>query len=155
MTLNRRFLTALGTLGSVALILGALAFQHLGGMAPCKLCYWQRYGHWAAIAFGVLALFVPQRWLLWLAAAGAAGSAGAGLYHTGVERKWWEGPASCSGSDIGALSADELMNQIMSAPLIRCDDIPWQLFGLSMANYNVLASLVIAILFVLAARRPT
>lgn len=150
--LTRKTLTLLGTLGSVALILGALAFQHLGGMPPCKLCYWQRYGHWGAIAFGAIALVIPNRVLLGLAALSAAASSAIGVYHTGVERKWWEGPTSCTGGDISGMSTDDLFDKIMSAPVIRCDEIPWEMFGLSMANYNVIASGVIAVLFVMAAR---
>lgn len=152
MTLNRRFLTALATAMSISLIVGALAFQHIGGMPPCKLCYWQRYGHWGAIAFGALALVIPNRVLLGLAAVSAAASSAIGAYHTGVERKWWEGPTSCTGADVGSLSTDELFDKIMSAPVIRCDEIPWDMFGLSMANLNVLASAVIALIFIAAIR---
>lgn len=150
--LTRKTLTLLGTLGSIALILGALAFQHIGGMPPCKLCYWQRYGHWGAIAFGAIALVIPNRILLGLAALSAAASSAVGVYHTGVERKWWEGPTSCTGGDISGMSTDDLFDKIMSAPVIRCDEIPWEMFGLSMANYNVVASAVIAVLFIMAAR---
>ena len=47
---------ALGpTLGSLALLLGALAFQYLGGLAPCHLCLLQRWPHAAAIALGAAA----------------------------------------------------------------------------------------------------
>ena len=42
----------LATLGSALLMAGAYAFQHIGGMAPCKMCIWQRYPHVIAIAIG-------------------------------------------------------------------------------------------------------
>lgn len=150
--MTRKTLTLLATLGSAALILGALGFQYIGGLYPCKLCYWQRYGHFAAIAAGVVALFVPARVLLWIGAAGAGSSSVIAVYHTGVERGWWEGPTTCSGGPVGNLSTDELFDQIMNAPVIRCDEIPWEMFGLSMANLNIVASAVIAVLFILAAR---
>ena len=150
--MTRKTLTLLATLGSAALILGALGFQYIGGLYPCKLCYWQRYGHFAAIAAGIVALFVPARVLLWIGAAGAGSSSGIAVYHTGVERGWWEGPTTCSGGPVGNLSTDELFDQIMNAPVIRCDEIPWEMFGLSMANLNIVASAVIAVLFILAAR---
>lgn len=150
--MTRKTLTLLATLGSAALILGALGFQYIGGLYPCKLCYWQRYGHFAAIAAGVVALFVPARVLLWIGAAGAGSSSVIAVYHTGVERGWWEGPTTCSGGQVGNLSTDELFDQIMNAPVIRCDEIPWEMFGLSMANLNIVASAVIAVLFILAAR---
>lgn len=150
--MTRKTLTLLATLGSAALILGALGFQYIGGLYPCKLCYWQRYGHFAAIAAGVVALFVPARVLLWIGAAGAGSSSVIAVYHTGVERGWWEGPTTCSGGPVGNLSTDELFDQIMNAPVIRCDEIPWEMVGLSMANLNIVASAFIAVLFILAAR---
>ncbi|WP_370313168.1 disulfide bond formation protein B [Sagittula sp.] len=150
--MTRKTLTLLATLGSAALILGALGFQYIGGLYPCKLCYWQRYGHFAAIAAGIVALCVPARVLLWIGAAGAGSSSVIAVYHTGVERGWWEGPTTCSGGPVGNLSTDELFDQIMNAPVIRCDEIPWEMFGLSMANLNIVASAVIAVLFILAAR---
>ena len=35
--------------------------QYGFGLAPCELCYWQRYGYWAAIALGVVAILQPAR----------------------------------------------------------------------------------------------
>ncbi len=139
--------------GSAALLLGAWAFQYVGGLAPCKMCIWQRYPHSAAIVIGALALALPTVRLLPLAGALAAlTTAAIGLFHAGVEQGWWEGPTSCTSGDIGGLSAQELMDQIMSAPLVRCDDIPWQMLGLSMAGWNAVISAVL-VLFWLAAWR--
>ncbi len=139
--------------GSAALLLGAWAFQYVGGLAPCKMCVWQRYPHSAAIVIGALALALPTVRLLPLAGALAAlTTAAIGLFHAGVEQGWWEGPTSCTSGDIGGLSAQELMDQIMSAPLVRCDEIPWQMLGLSMAGWNAVISAVL-VLFWLAAWR--
>ncbi len=139
--------------GSLALLLGAFAFQHLGGLAPCKMCIWQRYPHVAAIALGALFFFVPTPVLIALGALAALATAGVGLYHVGVELKWWEGPASCSGGNVGNLSADDLFNQIMSAPMVRCDDIAWSLGGISMAGWNAIFSLALAALWLSALKR--
>lgn len=144
----------MAALGSAAVLLTAFAFQHLGGLAPCKLCIWQRYPHAAAAAIGVIAFFIPLPALLWLGALAAAATAGVGVYHAGVEQGWWEGPSTCTSSPIGGLTPDQLMNQIMSAPLVRCDDIPWELFGLSMAGWNAVVSAILALLWVAAARHP-
>jgi disulfide bond formation protein DsbB len=149
--LTRSNLVILAAGGSAALLLGAFAFQYLGGMAPCKLCIWQRYPHAAAIGIGALALMLPGRALPLLGTLAAITSAGLGLYHTGVERGFWDGPASCSAAPPGALSADALFDQIMAAPLVRCDEVPWELFTLSMASWNAIASLGFAGLWIWAA----
>ncbi|QGX98126.1 disulfide bond formation protein B [Roseovarius faecimaris] len=152
MTLNRHLLIVLAAGGSAALLLGAFAFQHLGGMAPCKLCLWQRWPHAAAIVIGVLALAVPGRGLPLLGMLAALTTAGIGLYHTGVERGFWEGPSSCTSSAAGGMSAEDLFEQIMAAPLVRCDEVPWEMLGLSMASWNAVAALGFALLWAMAAR---
>lgn len=147
-----RLLVLAATLGSAALLLGALGFQHLGGIAPCKLCYWQRYPHAAAIAIGLVALVLSWRVLPLLGAAAAAVTAGIGVYHTGVERGWWQGPTSCTSGSIDGLSTDQLMDQIMSAPLVRCDEVAWTLLGLSMASWNAILSAVLVVVWLSAFR---
>jgi len=142
----------LAAAGSAALMIGALAFQHIGGMAPCKLCIWQRWPHVTAIAIGALAMLavLPQRLLAGLGAVAALTTAGIGVYHTGVERGWWEGPASCSSGGVAGRSAEDLFAQIMAAPLVRCDEVPWEMLGLSMASWNAVASLCLAGLWLMA-----
>lgn len=152
MILNRHALIVMAAGGSAALLLGAFAFQHLGGMAPCKLCLWQRWPHAAAIIIGVIALAVPGRLFPFLGVLAALTTAAIAAYHTGVERAWWEGPSSCTSSGGGGLSADELFDQIMAAPLVRCDEVPWEMLGLSMASWNGIASVGFACLWALAMR---
>ncbi len=134
------------------MLLAAFAFQHIGGMAPCALCLWQRWPHAAAVGLGAIALVLGGRALAALGTLAALTTAGIGVYHTGVERGWWEGPSTCSGADIGTLSADELFDQIMEAPLVRCDEVPWELLGLSMASWNAVAALALAGLWLMALR---
>lgn len=146
-----RLLIVLAAGGSAALLLGALGFQYIGDMAPCKLCYWQRYPHAAAAGIGVLALIIPGAVLPYLGALAALFTAGVGAFHTGVEHGWWEGPATCTSGPIGGLSPDQLMEQIMAAPLVRCDEVPWEMLSLSMASWNAIASTGLALLWIAAA----
>ncbi|WP_435260050.1 disulfide bond formation protein B [Thioclava sp. FR2] len=138
-----RLLVALAGLGSVALLGGAFAFQYIGGLAPCTLCLWQRWPHAAAIVIMIVALmWKPIRWLAVLGALAALTTAGIGVFHVGVEQGWWEGLTSCSGGSISGISVDDLLNPNanVAAP-IRCDEIAWSMFGISMAGWNVIASL--------------
>lgn len=140
----------LASAGSAALLLAALAFQYLGGLAPCPLCIWQRWPHVVAVLIGALAvtaLWRQRRWLAMLGAAVMALSAGLGVYHAGVEQAWWAGPDTCVAGDPGALSTEELMAQIMAAPLVRCDEIAWSFLGLSMAAWNAIVSLALGALW--------
>jgi disulfide bond formation protein DsbB len=149
---TRHKVQVLALIGSAGLLLGALAFQYIGGMAPCALCIWQRWPHVVALA-GAGALVVPGVLLPLIGAGGAAASGGIGMYHTGVERGWWPGPASCSaGGDLSGLSAEELLAQIMAAPVVRCDAVPWEMLGLSMASWNAVVSFGIAGLWLVSLR---
>lgn len=152
MTLSRRFITLCLTLFSVASILGAWGFQYIGGLAPCAMCYWQRWPHWAAIGLGALAYFLGARVWYYGAALATLTTSLIGFYHSGVERKWWLGPSSCTGRGLTS-DTGNLLSMENAAPVL-CDEIPWQMFGLTMANLNAVGSLVIAILWVWAATLP-
>jgi len=135
--------TALVLAGSGALLGGALAFQYLGGLVPCEMCLWQRWPHVAALVLGLLAWrFRNDRRVVGLAAVVLLGGAGLAAYHVGVEYHWWQGPTACSASATHGSLAD-ITRQVLAMPLVFCDAAAWRLFGISMAGYNALFSLVI------------
>ncbi len=146
---ERRALAPL--LGSVALLLGALAFQYIGGIAPCPLCIDQRWAHGVAIALGLLVLVWPRRGLAVLAGFAVLVGAGIALYHTGVEQAWWAGPTTCTAPDPGAVPAGELLDRILDTPVVLCDQVAWSWLGVSMAGWNAILSLAIAVLWFRAA----
>lgn len=140
--------------GSAALLLAAFVFQALG-YAPCAMCIWQRYPHAVAIGAGVfLAFRLAPLALLAVGAASAATTALIGVYHTGVERDWWQGPTSCTGSglDLSNLTGAQLLPSASSGPsnLVMCDEVAWEFLSLSMASWNALWSAVLAGIWVLA-----
>lgn len=147
MSRNVLIIAAVG--GSVLLLAGAFLFQAMGYL-PCAMCWWQRYPHMAAIAIGVLALALRGPVLPALGAMAALSTALLGVFHTGVERDWWQGPASCTGS--GGLASGDLLS--MEGPrLVMCDQVSWAMWGLSMPSWNALLSLALVAIWVLAARR--
>ena len=144
----------LASFGSAALLAGAFAFQYIGGMAPCTLCIWQRWPHGAAVVIGVLALAFGGRILPVLGAAAVATSAAIAAFHVGVEQKWWEGLASCTAGSIEGISTADLLNpDVLVAAPVRCDAIAWAMFGVSMAGWNMIASLILVAVWLMAARR--
>ena len=153
MTLDRRTLILLATLGSAALLSGAFAFQYIGGMAPCQLCLWQRWPHAAAILIGLVAMASGWRGLAWLGMIALLVTAAIGIFHVGVEQKWWEGLASCTAGSIEGISTADLLDPTKDvASVVRCDAIAWQLLGISMAGWNAIVSLVLAGIWFKAAR---
>lgn len=144
-------LVALAAAGTLALVLVA---QYGFGLPPCEMCHWQRWPYIAALGFGLGAVLLP-RWraqLLGLAALSFAITGGIGVFHAGVEWKWWQGLTSC-GSTSTATSLEDLRAQIMAAPVVRCDEAAIRVLGLSMAGWNALWAAALAIFAVFAARR--
>lgn len=149
--MTRQTLILLAAGGSAALLLGAFYYQ-LNGYPPCQMCIWQRWPHAAAVGIGALAFLMPLAIWPWLGALAAAATAGIGVYHTGVERDWWDGPASCAGS-VGNLGGDLL--SLDGPPLVMCDIPSWIWLGLSMASWNALASAGLAVIWLTAAWTTT
>ena len=133
-----------------ALLAGAFAFEYVGGLFPCEMCWWQRWAHMAALAFALIAWAgggrLPDRGrsFVWLAALAILMSGAIGVYHAGVEAGIFEGFTQCT-AVAGGGSAEDLLKQIMDAPLVRCDEVQWQLFGISMAGWNAILSLASAL----------
>lgn len=139
---------------SAALILGALAFEHIGGLAPCQMCYWQRYAHWAimAISGAVILLQIMRsrpapKIALALIVLAALISAGLGFWHMGVEYKWWEGPQSCMGVATGhVFDPGAFLDGLDDKQdIVSCGDVVWKM-GLSMAGWNFVISAGVALL---------
>ena len=139
-----------GAILAVALfmILGALTFEHVLGYQPCPLCYLQRKPWYALIPIGLaLVMFAARgngallRAGLGLAAILLLVSAGMGAWHAGIEWKWWHGPASCSstGVDFTVALPD------LSKRVVLCDEAPVRILGLSLAGWNAVISLVLAL----------
>jgi disulfide bond formation protein DsbB len=145
---------------SLAMILGALGFEHIGGLAPCVLCMDQRYAHGAAIALGLLAAVlgggtaagsVAGRAALALGLGALLVGAGIAVFHVGVEQHWWQGTAACGSVGQAPTDIADLIAQIEKAPVVRCDEIAWAMLGISMAGWNAIASVAAAIVIALAA----
>lgn len=147
---------------SLAVITAAWGFELIGGYKPCPLCLQQRYAYYFAIPASAVALALAYqgqvRWaqlLLILCALAYILNTALGVYHSGVEWHWWQGPSGCAGGDLESLSLNpgQLLSRLKETKVIRCDEAPWSFLGLSFAGYNVLISLGLATLALAGTRR--
>jgi disulfide bond formation protein DsbB len=140
-------------IASAAALLGAWFFQYAVGLAPCPLCLEQRVPYYFAVPLAAMIMLgvsygASPRVLTFALLAIAAGmlwNAGLGVYHSGVEWKWWAGPQECSGApNFG--SGGNILDRLNQVHIVRCDEAAWRdpILGLSLAGYNVLVSLGIA-----------
>jgi disulfide bond formation protein DsbB len=144
----------------IAAIGGAYFFQYVVGLPPCPLCLEQRVAYYVAIPLAAmillglsvnssrkvvaLALFAIACAMLW--------NAGLGVYHSGVEWQWWPGPQDCSGAVPNFSAGGSLLDQMNKTRVVRCDEAAWRFLGLSLAGYNVLISLALAVIALFGAR---
>ena len=137
---------AIGAVG-LATLVGAWVIQGLG-YAACDLCYEERYAYYAsvplaAIAFALAASGSGQvltRAIFWAVALIFAANVVLAAYHSGVEAHLWRGPTACTGSIAGATSGESLLDQLATVKVVNCDVVALRIFGLSLANWNVLVS---------------
>ncbi|GGE88211.1 disulfide bond formation protein B [Sphingomonas prati] len=150
MTLTRPLTQArtLALLVPAIALAGALGSQYIGHLYPCEMCHWQRWPHYAALALALAAFATGQskatRSLVILAALAIFISGAIGVFHAGVEYRWWEGFTTCTGLPNGAAGGD-IMAQILAAPIVRCDQAQWTLGDISLAGFNALLSIPAAI----------
>lgn len=139
---------------AAATLAGAWFFQLVLDIRPCPLCLEQRYAYYLAIPVALAtALAAARGTSRALIAAGFAAlvlaalvNAGLGAYHAGVEWGFWQGPTDCSGPIVDLGAAGSLLQRLDTVKVVRCDEVQWRFLGLSLAGYNVLISLGLAVL---------
>jgi disulfide bond formation protein DsbB len=131
---------------------GALAIEHIGGVAPCPLCLDQRIAYYAAVPLALFALVMLPgnvtlcRVILALLTVGFLFNAGLGIYHSGIEWGWWPGPETCSGTGTIATTPAALLESLKNPRVVRCDEAALRILGLSLAGYSALTSALLAAL---------
>lgn len=139
------FLLAIGALGF------ALTSQYAFGLSPCPLCLYQRWPYAIIIALSALGVIMGLKKqdkavaaLVFLSAFSLMAGGVIAAYHVGVEQHWWK--SFLEGCAINFDDAGDLLKQIEGTKAARCDEIAWSLFGISMAGYNAIISLMAAAL---------
>lgn len=153
-------------LAASALMLAlAHGFERFGGLVPCALCLKQREIYWLAMAVSALALAarmsapgngpLARRLVNGALVAVFLGGCGWAGFHVGVEAGWWPGLPECAaaaGADMGGADLLAALSEPMAAA--GCDVVAWSFLGLSMAGWNLVASLKLAVWSALAACWP-
>ena len=142
---------------ATATIAAAWAFQLWGGYSPCPLCLQQRWPYYLTIPLALLLLWWPGpaspvfRAGLTVIGFTMLGGASLAAYHAGIEWHWWPGPQTCA----AATGLSGTLPDLSQVRIIRCDEAPWRFLGLSFAGWNLVISLILAVLALNAARQRT
>ncbi|MBS7706023.1 disulfide bond formation protein B [Chelatococcus asaccharovorans] len=156
--LSRPRLVALAILVlCVALIGGAYYFEYGLGLMPCELCLKQRQPYYFAMPVAAVLALLPDtrrdrlfrslRWIgFGLLAVAFLYNAGLGVYHSGAEWHFWQGPADCTGPMNNNVGLNDFLKNLQSTRVVRCDEAAWRFLGVSLAGWSALASLGLALL---------
>ena len=145
MTNSIRRARLLAFLVPAALLAGAWGFQLIGKLFPCEMCHWQRWPHYAALACAALSFVAGGPRTVRTLVAGAAAlvvvSGLIGVFHAGVEYHWWQGITACTQTvSTAGMTAQQTLDAILHAPIVRCDQAQWSLLGASLAGWNAILS---------------
>lgn len=151
---------AVGVVAALTLA-GAWFFQLVLDIQPCPLCLEQRYAYYLAVPLAALVAIAAAKDAprgvvlagLALLALAALANAVLGGYHAGVEWKFWAGPTDCTGPVAQLGSAGSLLERLDTVKVIRCDEVQFRFLGISLAGYNVLISLLMALISVVGIAR--
>ena len=135
---------------SFSMILFALISEYVFGFAPCSLCLIQRYPHILVAVTSVWLIFFRTHnvFLYPVNTLVMALSIILASYHVGVEQSIFQGPQSCSSSNLSLVSkksAEALLKEILNTSVIRCNEVTWFFMGLSMATWNLILSIALFI----------
>ena len=131
---------------SFSLLASAISFEFFYDLVPCKLCIWQRWPHVIIVVVMLLGLSVTNKtWILLLISLSAIVTGSIGFHHIGIEQGWWSGPTGCSSQFGSETNISTLTKLLLETPVVKCDEIVWSLFNISMAGWNSLVSFFIAI----------
>jgi len=149
------FAASVGSLGT------AFIAEHFFGVEACILCLYQRVPYALAAFLAIVALAVQKRerqarMILGVIALGFFINAGIAVFHSGVELHWWAGTDKCDVNPavLGGAGTPISREALMAAPRVSCDEINFTFLGFTMANWNILASLGLAVFALLAALGP-
>jgi len=142
---------------TVGVLSAAYSAQYIGGLRPCILCLYSRIPWFIAGALMLVTILMNfsgpgRRGILFLAGLALLVGTGISVYHVGVEQGYFQPPAACSTGEMPA-SLDELKALLKTTAPPRCDEIPWEMYGISLAGFNVIASFAMALAAFFGIRR--
>ena len=119
------------------------------GFTPCQLCIYQRWPWYLIIFLSLISIFYYKKvypynkFIIFMIFVGSAAYAG---WHAGIEWAFWEGPTTCETGTNKIESHDNLLENIQNIQsFVSCSEAGFRFLGISLAGYNFISSLIMAI----------
>lgn len=148
--ITSKVLFSILTLICLSVLTTAYVMEHYFAVYPCQMCLYERDVFIVAGAYAFLSfVFIPihfHRYALLGLGIIFMGGALLATYHVAIQQHWVSLPAFCATSDLSSFeSVEDLKAQLLKTPFVRCDQVTWSLFGLSLAFYNALLSFILSL----------
>ena len=119
------------------------------GFTPCQLCIYQRWPWYLIIFLSLISIFYNKKvypynkFIIFIIFVGSAAYAG---WHAGIEWAFWEGPTTCATGTNKIESHNNLLENIQNIQsFVSCSEAGFRFLGISLAGYNFISSLIMAI----------
>ena len=119
------------------------------GFTPCQLCIYQRWPWYLIIFLSLISIFYNKKvypynkFTIFMIFVGSAAYAG---WHAGIEWAFWEGPTTCVTGTNKIESHNNLLENIQNIQsFVSCSEAGFRFLGISLAGYNFISSLIMAI----------
>ncbi len=138
-------------LAAISALSSAYIAQFVFDFQPCILCLYQRWPFFIIIAFATFSLLTKnqklQRTVFFICLACLLTNVAIASYQVGVEQKIFRGPDACSSNNhLNEIhDLEQLRQALMKTKAVRCDEPQLFFLKLSMAAWNVIYCLFLAI----------
>ena len=149
---NKFILNAL-LIFSVFALITAYFIQYFLGHEPCNLCLIERVPYFAAVILTSLIFFLNKHEKLISLVVGLFFVFGAvvSFYHFGIEQGFFNESIVCDLDNSNKATSTKNLLKQLEKKIVSCKDVTFRLFGLSLATFNTIISLIIsAIMFKIA-----
>ena len=125
----------------------AFFIEYVLGHQPCNLCLMERIPYGLSMMIIMVIFFIRknQKFLILLLILTFTFSFAISLYHFGIEQNFFQESSICGVKSLTeSITKQDLLKQL-SEKTISCRDVTFRIFGLSLANINIVISLLFII----------
>ena len=128
----------------------AYFIQYFLGHQPCNLCLVERIPYFTSIILIFLIFYLNkyERIISIIISVFFIFGATVSFYHFGIEQGFFSESFVCNLDDIKSYISTENLLKEMQVKKISCKDVTFKLFGVSLATFNTIISLVLSAIMI-------
>ena len=132
---------------SILILVSAFIIEYVLGYQPCNLCIIERIPYGLAIIILVLNYNFRKDQIFYsiLLILVFSFSFIISIYHFGIEQGVIDESAVCASKNLDLMTKEEVLKSLNELS-VRCKDVAFRIFGLSLTTYNIFISILMVML---------